>query len=87
MEAEGIVLIVLIGIIIILGIIIGLRVMAPTANLGSTNQLKAYSLYYCNGTVFKPSSPGIYNCPPCLVYAYNTTLIYTDCPVYNTTLP
>ena len=77
MGAEGIVLIVLLGVIIILGILIGLRVMAPAANLGSANQLKAYSLYYCNGTVFKPSSPGVYYCPPCIIYDYNG-VIYSD---------
>ena len=79
MEAEGIVLLVLAGVVVILGVVIGLRVMAPTVNIGQANQLKAYGMYYCNGTIFKPTKPGVYYCPPCIIYYYNNT-IYSDCP-------
>ena len=86
MEVEAPILMLAIALILLIAIVAGLYLAGSLSSIGPANRLKAYSIAYCNGTALKPSGPGLYNCPPCLVYIFDNET-YADCPgaTYNTT--
>ncbi|MGC9137311.1 hypothetical protein [Caldivirga sp.] len=79
MEVEALVFIIVVGLVLLAATVVVLMLSTSLTQVGSSNQLREYNALYCNGTLLKPTTPGIYNCPPCLIYYYNNT-VYSDCP-------
>ncbi|MGC9227630.1 hypothetical protein [Caldivirga sp.] len=78
MGVDGLVVVLVVGVVVLLGIIVGLRLITPVLSIGAANQLRSFNAPYCS-IGLKPIIPGLYDCPPCLIYQYGNRT-YSDCP-------